>query len=266
MKRFSLVLMLIVLFALVAAACGGEEQSTTTVTAAETTTTTAEATTTTEAITTTTTAAPTTTLPAAPSPPAAESAVIELTGEQVVPPVDTDASGLLQLALEGEAIVYVLTVEDLDPAQVTSAGLYLGNAGQVGIQVVDLMALSSPVESGPGAAAPGVGEPGQSPPGTVSGEVIASGRITPDDFAAGGALEGLDIRALIFMFVASGQGVYVQVNTQEHPTGELRGQIDFSEIAAGSALPSSPPEGPGTNGAAATTLLAGGSGANTTTS
>lgn len=62
-----------------------------------------------------------------------------LTGEMVVPPIDTDAHGILNLKFddEFEKLVYYIGVFNID--NVTRANIYHGSAGQNGEIVLDLL-------------------------------------------------------------------------------------------------------------------------------
>lgn len=126
-----------------------------------------------------------------------------LTGAAEVPAVDTDASGDVDFEWEepDEELEFVLRVQDIE--NVTMAHIHFGEAGVSGPIIVTLFQTANPVTV------------------TTSTE-IASSQITPDDILAvtgfDGTFDGL-IEA-----IRSGDA-YVNVHTQAHPAGEIRGQI-----------------------------------------
>ena len=123
-----------------------------------------------------------------------------LTGEQEVPSVLTRASGSVSfhMSQDGQSIIYALTVSQI--SDVTAAHIHAGGPGENGPAVVDLFA------------------------GLKSGEyngLLAQGRITLDMLE--GHLTGTQMSVLVDM-LNSGLA-YVNVHTQSHPNGEIRGQI-----------------------------------------
>lgn len=135
-------------------------------------------------------------------PEVIEQGTVQLSGDQEVPPVDTDATGEAMLKLleggDGPQLQYELSVQDIE--NVTAAHIHLGNEGENGPVVAPLFdANGSPVS-----------EDGQ----------LASGTITESDLV--GPLEGKSSRELQTMIE---RGAYVNVHTTEHPDGEIRGQI-----------------------------------------
>jgi rubrerythrin len=130
---------------------------------------------------------------------AGRTVTVSLSGEQEVPPVDTDASGetTLTLTRDPPELDYRLTVSNIE--NVVAAHIHIGNEGENGPVVAPLFSDDS-----------GVSEDG----------VLATGTITEDDLV--GPLEGKSFSELRSMVE---KGAYVNVHTKEHPKGEIRGQI-----------------------------------------
>lgn len=125
-----------------------------------------------------------------------------LSGEEQVPPVDTNAQGQakFQLNHEGDALDFRLLVANID--DVTGAHVHLAPEGENGPIVVPLF-----------------GDPLFTDPVTVNG-TLAEGSITASDVI--GPLSG-DFDGLLEKMRSS--GTYVNVHTLEHGPGEIRGQI-----------------------------------------
>lgn len=124
-----------------------------------------------------------------------------LSGDEVVPPVDTNAQGQanFQLNMAGDALSFKLNVANIE--NVIGAHIHKASAGENGPIVVFLF-----------------GNPFASPV-TVNG-TLAEGTITASDVL--GPIAG-DFDALMGAMEAG--DTYVQVHTTEHPPGEIRGQI-----------------------------------------
>ncbi len=165
-----------------------------------TTTTTAAATSTTVAATTTSVVTGTTTGPATGAP---ARIIIDLSGAQVVPPVQTTATGTFTLMLEaspsGFNISYQLDVTNI--VDVSAAHIHLGAAGTNGPVIVPL--FTGPTKTG-----------------SFTG-TLASGSITEADLT--GPMQGKTFQDLASSVLA-GQ-TYVNVHTNAYPNGEIRGQI-----------------------------------------
>jgi hypothetical protein len=130
--------------------------------------------------------------------------VVPLTGAEVVPPVQTSASGTFTLLVEALPsgsfnISFELGVKDI--ADVTAAHIHLGPTGAEGPVI-------APLFTGPAKI------------GSFSG-VLAQGSIAEKDLA--GPLAGKTFQELSGA-VLSGQA-YVNVHTKAYPNGEIRGQI-----------------------------------------
>jgi hypothetical protein len=182
-----------------------------------------------------TTASTTTTLAGAaggPSGAAPVRFVVQLTGDEVVPPVNTQASGTFSLFVEGGPsptgqvrISYELAVKDI--ADVTAAHIHLAAKGAEGEVVVPL--FTGPAKTG-----------------NFTG-VLAQGAILAADLS--GSLAGKSLSDLLAAMQAG--GTYVNVHTAANPNGEIRGQI---VMTAGGTNPGSSPAGAGST----TTSAAGG--------
>ncbi|WP_336345133.1 CHRD domain-containing protein [Halalkalicoccus ordinarius] len=136
----------------------------------------------------------------------------ELSGDAEVPPVETDASGHATFeANEDEtAVEYEVHVESI--CNVTQAHVHLGEEGENGPVVVWLY----PEEG----AEPELIE------GRFDG-TLAEGTITEDDFV--GPLEGASFEEAAETLES--EGGYVNVHTEQHPGGEIRGQIEPDEMS-----------------------------------
>lgn len=125
----------------------------------------------------------------------------QLSGDNEVPPVETDARGqvVLKLASDGLSIGYKLRVDGLE--DIVQAHIHIGPADVNGPVTVFLF---GPVPEGV----------------TIDGK-IAQGTITADDLI--GPLAGQPLSALVDA-ITSGNA-YANVHTLAHPMGEIRGQF-----------------------------------------
>ncbi|MEX0952391.1 MAG: CHRD domain-containing protein [Nitriliruptoraceae bacterium] len=128
-----------------------------------------------------------------------------LSGDEEVPPVDTDASGSAQYVLseDGTQISFTVEVENLEDA--TMAHIHLGAAGENGPPVVWLHTQDQAPELVAG----------------VTTGTLASGTFAAD--ALVGPLEGGTLEDLVDEMAAG--NTYTNVHTQEFGSGEIRGQI-----------------------------------------
>ncbi len=124
-----------------------------------------------------------------------------LSGGESVPSVKTMAKGDAEftLAKGGKELTYKLTVSDIE--NVTAAHIHLGKKGKSGPPLVGLFA--GPKKEG------------------KFGGVLAEGTITGKELT--GSLTGKPLGALVKLIKAG--DTYVNVHTEGHPDGELRGQI-----------------------------------------
>jgi hypothetical protein len=125
-----------------------------------------------------------------------------LYGDQQVPPVQTNASGMASFKPMQDSIWFNITVTDTQG--VTMAHIHSGKQGENGPPIVPLYKSDTP--SGP-----------------IVG-LLAKGNITADTFQ--GPMTGKQISDLITA-VQNGE-TYVNIHTQKHPDGEIRGQIMIS--------------------------------------
>lgn len=123
--------------------------------------------------------------------------------------VQTKATGETTFALsrDGARLDYVVTVKDIENAMM--AHIHLGAKGQSGPALAWLY-------------------PKTPPPVTKQGKfsgVLAKGALTAKDLQ--GPLKGKPLAALI-VEIAKGNA-YVNVHTEKHPDGEIRGQIEVKK-------------------------------------
>lgn len=125
----------------------------------------------------------------------------KLSGNESVPKVKTSAKGTAEfkLATDGTGLSYKVTVTDLE--NVTAAHIHIGKKGKNGPPIAGLFA-------------------GPKKEGKFSG-VLAEGVITEKNLMGG--LSGKSLADLVKL-IKSG-GTYVNVHTDSHPDGEIRGQI-----------------------------------------
>jgi len=125
----------------------------------------------------------------------------KLTGKESVPAVKTAAGGEAVFKLEkgGAEILYTLEVKGIE--NVTAAHIHYGMKGKNGAPVINLFT-------------------GPKKDGKFSGE-LAKGTIMEKDLH--GALQGKTIDDVVKM-IKEGE-LYVNVHTDKHPDGEIRGQI-----------------------------------------
>lgn len=126
---------------------------------------------------------------------------VQLSGSEEVPTVDTQATGSAEFkAPHFDNIGYSVNVSNID--KVTAAHIHSGKTGENGPIVVTLFKTESPSSK------------------SMNG-ILTSGNIT------NAALEGpMAGKTLIDLNKAMELGeTYVNVHTEEHPNGEIRGQI-----------------------------------------
>ena len=170
---------------------GDDETGTTSTTESTETTSTTESTETTDGETTTTGEITSTTFSA------------ELTGDQSVPPVATEARATLTLGYDADAetLTYVLDVVSM-LTNPSSATIYEGAAGTSGAALVTLF-------------------PGPTETGEFTG-VLAEGFIEEADLI--GSLQGQTLADLVAL-LESGD-TYVSIGNESHPIDAIRGQIE----------------------------------------
>jgi hypothetical protein len=144
----------------------------------------------------------------------------KLLGGNENPPVISEGSGSFTATSEPDAITFELNY-DVGSAEnaVQAAHLHVANPGNNGPIVVFL--CSNLGDTPPGAT------PRECPPSpnTVTGEIVAADVLAasegdpPVEIIAAGDLEGLKL-------LIDQSAVYVNVHTDDHPAGEIRGQMN----------------------------------------
>jgi hypothetical protein len=121
---------------------------------------------------------------------------INLTGSEEVPPVQTEATGVAEfIPLGMDSIEYSVNATNIEGA--TAGHIHLGAKGENGPIVVTLFKYDTPMN-----------------------EVSENGTITADKLE--GPMAGKQISDLA---TAGANGtLYVNVHTEQHPNGEIRGQ------------------------------------------
>lgn len=126
----------------------------------------------------------------------------KLKGDNEVPAVTTQAEGKASLKVKESNIKYKLNITDL--ADVTMAHIHQGKAGENGEPVVDLLAAGNKQKTSKG--------------------LFINGSIT--DSSLIGPMKGKTVSDLASSISAGNN--YVNVHTQAHPDGEIRGQLTVS--------------------------------------
>jgi hypothetical protein len=121
--------------------------------------------------------------------------VINLTGSEEVPPVQTEATGVAEITPGVDSISYNINATNIEG--VTAGHIHLGAKGENGPIVVTLFNYDTPMN-----------------------EVSENGTITADNLE--GPMAGKQISDLAS---AGANGtLYVNVHTEQNPNGEIRGQ------------------------------------------
>jgi len=125
----------------------------------------------------------------------------ELSGNEEVPPVETEAKGkaTFQFSQKGDQLTYMLSISQIK--DVTATYICAGRKGENGALVVEL--FSEPKKE------------------DVSGTLLAEGKIEP--YLLFGPLLGGSVRSLV-QLIESGSA-YINILTKKYPLGEIRGQI-----------------------------------------
>ena len=133
--------------------------------------------------------------------PAAATYTADLGGGNEIPPLTTAASGTLTLtvAADGSSVDYVLEVNSI--ISLTVARLHEGDVGATGATIFTI--YDGPTKSG-----------------LYSG-TVAQGTFTAADLV--GSLKGKTIDDLVSLIEAN--SVYLNVGTEAHVEGEIRGQL-----------------------------------------
>jgi hypothetical protein len=126
----------------------------------------------------------------------------QLSGDQEVPPVQTNASGTAWFKSNRDNFEFELNVTDLQG--ITMAHIHNGKQGEIGPPVLPLYKSKSPT--------------------ILMNGKLASGNITANMLE--GPMAGKQIANLTTAMKNS--ETYVNVHTQQNPNGEIRGQIIIS--------------------------------------
>lgn len=126
--------------------------------------------------------------------------MINLTGSEEVPPVQTNVTGMAEISafdIASDSISYTINVPNIRDA--TAGHTHLGKPGENGPIVVTFFNYDSP-----------------------RNEVMETGTITAD------MLEGpLMGKPLSELALAGANGsLYINIHTEQYPNGEIRGQIE----------------------------------------
>ncbi|MBC6973425.1 CHRD domain-containing protein [Bacillus sp. Xin] len=127
--------------------------------------------------------------------------ISKLTGREEVPPVYTDAFGIAQFRFNNDftKLQFKLVVHDIE--QVTAAHIHLGDRGENGPVVVFLF---GPVTRG-----------------ISVDRGVVTGIISETDLV--GSLQNMSLLELANRMNTG--NTYVNVHTEKHPPGQIRGQI-----------------------------------------
>jgi len=121
--------------------------------------------------------------------------VINLTGSEEVPPVQTEATGVVEISPTNDGIGYTINATDIEGA--TAGHIHLGKKGENGPIVVTLFKYDSPMN-----------------------EVSENSTITADKLE--GPMAGKQLSDLAD---AGNNGtLYINIHTERNPDGEIRGQ------------------------------------------
>jgi hypothetical protein len=126
----------------------------------------------------------------------------QLSGDQEVPPIQTNASGTAWFKSNRDNLEFELNVTDLQG--ITMAHIHNGKQGEIGPPVLPLYKSESPT--------------------ILMNGKLASGNITANMLE--GPMAGKQIANLTTAMKNS--ETYVNVHTQQNPNGEIRGQIIIS--------------------------------------
>jgi CHRD domain len=126
----------------------------------------------------------------------------KLKGDNEVPPITTQAEGKASLKVKEPNIKYKLNITGL--ADITMAHIHQGKSGENGEPVVDLLAAGNKQKTSKG--------------------LFINGSIT--DSSLIGPMKGKTVSDLVSSISAGNN--YVNVHTQAHPDGEIRGQLKVS--------------------------------------
>jgi hypothetical protein len=121
--------------------------------------------------------------------------VMNLSGSEEVPPVQTEATGITEFTPGEDSVAYSVNATNIEG--VTAGHIHLGKQGENGPIIVTLFKYDSPMN-----------------------QVSESGTFTAEELE--GPLAGKQLSDLA---IAGANGtLYVNIHTQQNPNGEIRGQ------------------------------------------
>jgi hypothetical protein len=124
-------------------------------------------------------------------------AIANLSGQEEVPPVQTQATGIAEFTLMGmDSVVYSVNATNIEGA--TAGHIHLGKPGENGPIVITLFKYDTPMD-----------------------QVSETGSFTAADQE--GPMAGQPFQEL--GTAALNGGLYVNIHTEKNPNGEIRGQI-----------------------------------------
>lgn len=126
--------------------------------------------------------------------------VATLSGQEEVPPTDSQATGNAEFTVTGDNVGYRVIASDIQG--VTAGHIHSGKQGENGPVVVTLFQNDSPTD-----------------------EVLETGSITADKLE--GPMAGKQLPDLVTA-MSNGE-TYVNIHTEQNPNGEIRGQIASSQ-------------------------------------
>ena len=142
--------------------------------------------------------------------------IATLAGKEVVPPVNTTGTGIANFEILDNSVNYQINV--LDTGKITSIQIHNGTMGTNGDVIMTLFKSkdngTNLIENMPKIS-------NMSSTTQRSSSFSASGNVQASDLT--GSLTGKTINDLVL--IMQSDGTYVNVHTEDYPTGELRGQI-----------------------------------------
>ena len=120
---------------------------------------------------------------------------IKLTGSEEVPPVQTKATGVIEVSLMPDSVGYTINSTNIDG--VTAGHIHLGKKGENGPVVATLFKYDSPMN-----------------------KVSENGTITADKFE--GPMAGKPLSD--YLAAGANGSLYIDIHTERNPNGEIRGQ------------------------------------------
>ena len=126
--------------------------------------------------------------------------VATLSGQEEVPPTNSQATGMADFTITGENAEYSVNASNIQG--VTAGHIHSGGQGENGPIVVTLFKNDSPTN-----------------------EVSETGSITVDKLE--GPMAGKQLTDLVTA-MSNGE-IYVNIHTEQNPNGEIRGQITSSQ-------------------------------------